>query len=236
MTNELATSRSVINSHITNEPCVTLAYPYCVVPNETVVAQYYIAGRGCAGFLNSSTPADFYNINSYVLGSAGPYTTAASIISLANSATNSQSWCVYLIHSIDVNDDYSPVSSSALQGSVSYLSTNQDKFWVETFGNVVRYIKERNASSVVETANSENSITIQVTNSLDNAIYNYPITLRRPVPAGWPAVAVTQNGRPIAAKPVSLNSTNYVMFDVVPNGGGILLSKTVLPFVRMTAS
>ena len=230
LTNELANSQSTINSYITNESCVTIAYPNCAVPTETTVAQYYIAARGCAGLLNSSTPSDFYNINAYGLGSAGSYTTASSIIGLANSATNSQSWCVYLIHSIDVNDDYSPLSSTVLQTTVNYFSTNQDKFWVETFGNVVRYIQERNASSVTETANSGNSITLQATNNLNNLIYNYPITLRRPVPAGWPAVAVSQNGQPVAAKLVTVNSTNYVMFDVVPNGGDVVLSKTVLPF------
>ncbi|HKW29286.1 MAG TPA: hypothetical protein VJT54_08130, partial [Verrucomicrobiae bacterium] len=75
-----------------------------------------------------------------------------------------------------------------------------------------------------------NNITVQVTNSLDNLVYSYPITLRRPVPANWPAVAVSQNGRAITAKLVTVNSTNYVMFDVVPNGGDVVLSKTVLPF------
>ncbi len=230
LTNELANSQSNINYHVTNELCVTLAYPYCTVPSEAVTAQYYIAARGCSGQLVPSTPPDFYNISSYVLGSAGPYTTGDSIIGLANSATNSHSWCVYLIHSIDVNDDYSPLSSAALQASINYLSTNQDKFWVETFGNVVRYIKERNASSVMETADSGNSITLQVTNDLDHAIYNYPITLHRPLPANWPAAAVSQNNRPVPAKLVTINSTNYVMFDVVPNGGDVILAKTVLPF------
>jgi peptidoglycan/xylan/chitin deacetylase (PgdA/CDA1 family) len=230
LTNELANSQSNINYRVPNELCVTLAYPYCAVPNETVVAQYYIAARGCSGQLVPSTPTDFMNISSFVLGNAGIYTNAANINSLANSATNSHSWCVYLIHSIDINDDYSPLSSAALQACVNYLSTNQDKFWVETFGDVVRYIQERNASSVAETASSADSITVRVTNSLNNLIFNYPITLRRPVPAGWPAVAISQNGQPITVEPVTVNSTNYVMFDVVPNGGDVVLSKTVLPF------
>jgi hypothetical protein len=50
------------------------------------------------------------------------------------------------------------------------------------------------------------------------------------MPTNWPAIAVSQNNQPITAKLVTVNSTNYVMFDVVPNGGDIILSKTVLPF------
>ena len=231
LTNELANSESAINSHITNALCVTLAYPNCAVPaNETLVAQYYIGARGCSGQLVSSTPADFMNISSFVCGSAGSIQNAIQFNSMANSAAATKSWCVYLIHALDGDNGYSPLPSTALQASVDYMRTNQDKFWVETFGNVVRYIQERNASSVAETADSGNSITLQVTNTLNNAIYNYPITLRRPLPANWPAAAVSQNNQPVTAKLVTVNSTNYVMFDVVPNGGDVVLSKTVLPF------
>ena len=231
LTNELANSQSSINSHITNALCVTLAYPNCVVPaNEALVAQYYIGARGCSGSLVPNTPPDFMNISSFVCGSQGSIQTAAQFNSLANSAIAAKQWCVYLIHALDGDNGYSPLPSATLQASVDYMRTNQDKFWVETFGNVVRYIQERNASSVAETINTGNSITLQVTNSLNNAIYNFPITLRRPVPAGWPAAAVSQNNQPLTAKLVTLNSTNYVMFDVMPNGGDIVLSKTVLPF------
>jgi hypothetical protein len=175
------------------------------------------------------------NISSFVLGSAGSYTTAASINSLADSAAAANAWCVYLIHSIDINDDYSPLSSTVLQASVNYMSTNQDKFWVETFGNVVRYIQERNASSVTETANTGSSITIQVTNNLTNpinvtnTIYNYPITIRRPLPTNWLWATVAQNGAPVPTQVVTNNSTNYVMFDVVPNGGDVTIALTNPP-------
>ena len=230
LTNELVNSQSNINVRITNALCVTVAYPNCAVPNETVVAQYYIAARGCSGSLVSSTPLDFMNISSFVCGSAGSIQTVAQFNSLADNAAAAKAWGVYLIHAIDNDNGYSPLPSTTLHASVDYMHTNQNKFWVETFGNVVRYIKERNASSVTETANAGDSITVQVTNNLNNSIYNYPITLRRPVPAGWPAAAVSQNNQPISAKFVTLNSTNYVMFDVVPNGGDVVLLKSVLPF------
>ena len=230
LTNELANSQSNINVRITNELCVTLAYPNCVVPSETVTAQYYIAARICSGSLVPSTPSDFLQISSYILGNTGPYTTGASINGLADNAVTAHAWCVYLIHALDGDNGYSPLPSTALQASVNYMSTNQNKFWVETFGNVVRYIQERNATSVAETSNSGKSITLQVTNNLNNPIYSYPITLRRPLPAGWPAATVAQNGKTVSAQFVTVNSTNYVMFDVVPNGGEVVLTKSVLPF------
>jgi len=229
-TNELANSQAAINANVTTQSCVTLAYPNCVEGSEAVTAAYYIAARGCSGQLVSSMPANFLNISSFVCGSAGSIQTPAQFTNQANAAAAANSWCVYLIHAIDNDNGYSPLSSATLQASVDFFSTNRNRFWVETFGNVVRYIRERNASSVAETSNSGNRLTIQVTNSLNNSIYNCPITLRRPLPANWPAAAVSQNNRQISAQLVTVNSTNYVMFDVVPNGGDVVLTKSVLPF------
>jgi hypothetical protein len=230
-TNEVVGSQATINSNITNQSCLTFAYPNCDNPNSPLIGQCYIAARICSGSLISSSPLAFMTLSSFILGNVGIYTNGPNINNLADSAIGKNQWCVYLIHAIDGDNGYSPLSSTALQESVNYTSTNQSKFWVETFGNVVRYIKERAGSSVVETANTGSSITVQVTNALNNdSIYNYPITLRRPLPDGWAAAAVTQNGQPITAQMVTLNSTNYVMFDVVPNGGDIVLTPSVLPF------
>jgi hypothetical protein len=226
---ELTNSQNAINAHVTNQLCVTLAYPNCSVGNESLVAQYYIAARGCSGSLVPSTPGDFMNISSIILGNTGSFNNAASINGLADNAAASHSWCVYLIHELDNGSGYSPLPSSALQASVNYMSTNQSKFWVETFGNVVRYVKERNASSLTETANTGSSISVQVTNNLDNSIYNYPITIRRPMPTNWLWAAVAQNGAPVQSQIVTNNLQVYVMFDVAPNGGDVTIAQTNPP-------
>ena len=70
-------------------------------------------------------------------------------------------------------------------------------------------------------SNGTTNITLRLTNSLDNTIFNYPITLRRPMPSGWAAAAVAQNGASVPGQIVNGN----LMFDVVPNGGDIVLSK-----------
>jgi oligosaccharide reducing-end xylanase len=231
-TNELAESQAEINAHLTNQLCVTLAYPYCVEADEAITRQYYIAARGCSGELVPATPANFMDISSFVCGPEGSVKTPQDFNNLADRAAAANAWCVYLIHAIDNDKGYSPLPSATLQASVDCLAAHPDKFWVETFGNVVRYIKERDAASVKETSSHGNRITLQVTDNLDNAIYNYPLTLRRPLPAHWSAAAVSQNHQPVKAQIGTVNSTYYVMFDAVPNGGDIILSKTALSAVE----
>jgi hypothetical protein len=144
------------------------------------------------------------------------------------STASSKGWCVFLIHGIDGDGGYSPLSSIVLRASLQYLDTHRSTLWVSTFGNAAKYIRERNAVSVIESNNSDNSITLQVTDTLDNGIYNYPVTIRRPLPAGWTSAKVTQNGQAVDVNVVEVSTTKYVMFDVVPDGGDVVISKSTL--------
>jgi len=105
------------------------------------------------------------------------------------------------------------------------MSANPSKFWVDAFGNVVRYIQERNASSVAELSNSGTNITVQVANNLNNSIYNFPITIRRLLPSGWSSASASQGGNDLGAEIMTVTGTNYVMFDAVPNAGNVTILK-----------
>ncbi|MGA2322458.1 MAG: polysaccharide deacetylase family protein [Sedimentisphaerales bacterium] len=224
-TTELADSQSVINSHITGQQCITLAYPNCVPSDQTLTAQYYIAARHCQGYIEANTPSNFYQISSLICGNQGSVLTAADFNAKFVSTAASKGWCVYLIHGIDSDGGYSPLPSATLRASLQYLDARRNTFWVSTFANVVRYIRERNDVNIAESSNQGTSITLQVTDTLDNVIYNYPVTIRRPLPAGWPSANVSQNGQAVNASIVVANATMYVMFDVVPDGGDVVLSK-----------
>jgi oligosaccharide reducing-end xylanase len=224
-TTELVNSQNTINSHITGQKCLTIAYPYCKPTDQTLTAKYYIGARHCQGFIEANTPANLYQISSIVCGSQGEVKTAADFNAKFEKTAASKGWCVFLIHGIDNDGGFSSLSSETLRASLQYLDTNKGKFWVATFANAVRYIRERNDVSVAESSHSDNSITLKVTGTLDNAIYNYPVTLRRPLPAGWTSAKVSQNGQAAASSIADVNSVKYVMFDVVPDGGEVVLAK-----------
>ncbi len=222
---ELINSQNVINSHIQSQKCITIAYPNCVVGNETLCSQYYIAARGCSGAIVPKTPPDFMNISSIVCGSQGSIQRTSDFINKINAAGSSNGWIVFLIHAIDNESGYSPTSSTELNGALDYLNENKDKYWEATFGNVVRYIKERNNVSVKQVSVEDTLITFDVTDTLDNSIYNYPITIRRVLPQDWTSATISQNGIEINSQIDSVNEKNYIMFDVVPDSGTIHIKK-----------
>jgi peptidoglycan/xylan/chitin deacetylase (PgdA/CDA1 family) len=224
---ELSNSKSTIESNITNQKCVTVAYPFCSPSTLSVTATYYIAGRHCQGWIEPNTPTNMYQISSLICGSAGAVKTAADFNSKFVSVASSKGWCVFLIHGIDNDGGYSPLSSTELRASLQYLDARRSTYWVATFANAVRYIRERNDVSVAESSNTGDSITLQVTDTLDNTIYNYPVTISRPLPDGWQAAKVSQNGQPIKVSVLPGTSGNKIMFDVVPDGGDVALTKTL---------
>lgn len=223
---EIETSQNVINSKITTGKSVTMATPNCAEGNKALCMQYFIAVRGCSGAIESKTPANFNNVSSVICGSLGPIQKASDFNTKADQAAKSKGWLVYLIHGIDNDGGYSPLSSDTLKSSLQHLKENDSKFWVSTFGNVARYIKERNCTSVSETALSETSITVSVTDTLsDNEVFNFPITIRRKLPEGWSSASVTQNGTAVNDTIVEVNSVKYIQFEAVPDGGSVVISK-----------
>jgi oligosaccharide reducing-end xylanase len=215
--NEESDSKNLIQAH-TGQNCVSLAYPYCTVPNESVTSQYYSFARSCNGSLVPSSPSDMLRI-----GAIGPDQNNMNTVS--DNAANGGNWLVWLIHGLDNDAACCPISSSVLQSNINYVAGNPGKWWVDTFGNVSRYIEERNAAVLTVVSNGSSRKTLQLSDNLNNAVFNYPVTLRCPLPAGWQSATVTQNGASVPTRIVN----GKVMFDVVPNGGNIVLEQRRQP-------
>jgi oligosaccharide reducing-end xylanase len=224
---ELKTCNDLVNKNVTNQECLTMAYPYCVKGNDALHKKYFIAARGCQGAIESKTPADMMNVSSIICGAVGSVKVVKDFKSKADQVANQKGWLVYLIHGIDNDGGYSDLSSDTLKASLQYLKANDAKFWVNTFGNVARYVKERNCVSVKETAVNDTTINLAVTDTLkkDNW-YNFPLTFRRTLPTGWTAAGVTQNGKSVTTEIVEVSSVKYIQFDAVPDGGSVVISKS----------
>ena len=220
---EFKNSQESINAHIKGHSCVTIAYPYCVPGNDSLCASFYIAARHCQGYIEPKTPADFMKISSLTTGSVSSIQTVGDFNNRVHKADSLKGWCVFLIHGIDNDGGYSPTQSAVLRAHLAYVKQQTNSYWVAPFGDVVRYIKERNAALIHELSNKPTAITLQVTDTLDNAVYNYPLTIKRALPKHWTSAAVTQNGKKVEAKISKKGTLKYITFDVVPDGGEVIL-------------
>lgn len=222
---ELQQSQSAINSNIPDASCVTIAYPNCVTGDLATVQKYYIAGRICSGAIVPPTPSDFYNISSIAAGSQSSVKLARDFNDKVTLAKVSNGWCVFLLHGIDDDKGYSPLASTELAAHLKFMNDNSQDYWVATFGNVVKYIRERNAVSITETVLNSDSLKLLVKDNLDHSIYNLPVTLRRKLPEGWTSVHVYAGKKQIKSEISLIGNGKYVVFDAVPDQDDIYLVK-----------
>ncbi len=221
---ELSQSQNIINSNIRNASCVILAYPYCDVGDIPTIGKYYIAGRICSGSIEPGTPADFYRISSIIAGSQGSVKTASDLNNKVSLAKSSGGWCVFLFHGIDDDGGYSPFQSSELGLHLDYMNSHIADYWIATFGQVVKYIKERDAISLIETVITPDSLQLSVTDNMDDALYNVPVTIRRVLPRAWKNARIYVNNRLIPCNISPAGNVKYVTFEAVPDEGLIYLS------------
>ena len=222
---ELQNSQTIIKANVPTAKCETIAYPNCVLGDLPNIQTYYLAGRICSGAIMPSTPPDFYNLSSIITGNTGSIQTAAAFNAKVEAAKTAKGWCVFLTHGIDNDGGYSPTQSTELAAHLAYMNTNIADYWVATFAGVVKYIKERNAVAVTETAVSTDLLHLTVSSNLDNAVYNVPITLRRLLPPTWTGAKLTLGGSAVASTIATVGSAKYIVFDAVPNQGEISLTK-----------
>ncbi len=220
-------SHDAIIKNVPGEKAVSMAYPYCEPPGDAEVLKYFIAGRICNEQINNKTPGNFAQIGANGVGAGGGnYTNdAAGINAIADQAVSKNGWAVYMHHGIGSDThSWAITNLNEMKKHLDYLDKNRGRIWAETFGNVARYIKERDAVSLVVKSSTDSKITISLSDNLTDSIFNYPLTIRRLLPDGWTTATVLQMGKPVVDSVVTIDSKKYIMFHAVPDGGDIVIT------------
>ena len=226
---EISSAKNSIKTHIPGQNCNTLIYPNCIVPNKTLVAQNYIAGFNCSTQdLAQKTPGDWFEVPIFMTGSQG-LSSYSEIVSKIQNAISHKGWVAFMTFGIVGKDNgsvsYSPTNLDAISGTLTWLKNN-GSVWVSTACNVAMYAKERDASTFAEISSTSTSATYSLTHSIADAVcaYDYPLSLRVPIPEGWTKLELTQ-----AETAIPFTSDDYfVYFDAIPNGGDIILHNSLL--------
>src|ERR1035437_45773 len=215
---ELYQSKKTIEQKISNQKCITIAYPYNAhntnVNNKT--AQFYESARGGSNIpMDSSlTGSGFYTIGAKEEQFNTPRnSTQDDLDELQDFETYEQSsitdgkWGMLMAHDVvpfsQLTDSlqqisWNSISTEWLTSLCQWVKQKSDRnlVWVETMGNIVRYMKEREQFQYTVIALTDTTIQINVTDSgLDNQIYNYPLTVDITVPPDWQWVMVSQGSR-----------------------------------------
>jgi peptidoglycan/xylan/chitin deacetylase (PgdA/CDA1 family) len=136
-------------------------------------------------------------------------------------ANKNNTWLVLVFHGID-GMGYEALPSTMLDEYFKYIKSKNNQLWVATFGNVARYMREREHAKV-SAIEKNGKVTVTLTHSLDNSMYDLPLTLKTYVPSKWKKASVKQgkNNKQLAI--AKDDKGHYVLYQADANSTVIIL-------------
>ena len=83
-------------------------------------------------------------------------------------------------HALD-GSRYGPVTEGEFRHFLNHISTKD--LWVDTFGAVTRYLRERESASLYVVSISSEGMVLRLTDNLDDVVYGEELTVRSE--GGW---------------------------------------------------
>jgi len=140
-----------------------------------------------------------------------------------STTARTDTWLVLVIHGVD-GIGYEALPHTLLQSYFEYIKSNENKLWVATFGDVTKYLRERE-SVKTGTVLNKGIIEVKFTNTLNTNMYNVSLTFKTYIPSAWKTVIVSQGKYRHIEKPLCDKNGCYVLYQVAVNGGNITISK-----------
>ena len=234
MANEVIKSGEILREIFPNQRVLTFAYPgisklgnvhgYDKVYKEIreLVSQHYVAGRG---FFSSGYDEIGAISWDYTQCATMSDSSIDTILRNLDGAKGNNRLYVYLAHGIDDGPNHN-ITRENLEKICQKVSAlvEEGAVWSAHYEEAALYLRE--AESAVMTISGDSSeIRVTLEDSLDDEIYNFPLTLRINVPDTYPAVRVVQGERVSYAVAYEKGGAWVCDIDVLPNGEEAVITK-----------
>ena len=182
-----------------------------------LIADTYIAARydsdlaGNGAYLDSVKEYNYMNGGFIRTDHVANGTIAARLEDAANGGIHTFS----LHTSTETGGD---ITLSAMEEVCRMLSeyVKEGKIWNTHYEDAILYVKEAQNSSVSVSGGSD-KISVTLTDTLDDSIYDYALTVRVKVPASWQACKVTQGNDVSYAVAKTVDGDRVVDINIVPD-------------------
>lgn len=223
---EARKSKHILDS-VLEQQTLTFDYPYGTVSDllyDSVRNAGHIAGRGVWPPSNyrynfATTDNDYYNLRTVGVGGSG-VTTLASYASYLTKVIKGGGFITYLYHGVGKSGDYANISTTMFNAQLDTVLSLKDKIWITTVANAVKYHKEANCATMSLVEKDETSLTISLSDTLVDSIYNQSLTLKV-YNEGNLFSSATQNGNDIE---IIYQNEEYALIRAIPDGGNIVLT------------
>jgi peptidoglycan/xylan/chitin deacetylase (PgdA/CDA1 family) len=252
---ELYRSKKSVEHKIPDHKVIDLAYPYSEYDNDVInyTRNYYEAARAISdGPVDSALSGlAFYNIGSLVIIFSQPRNTPADdldelqeFFDYIDTTVARGDWGLLQAHDVIPFDSiataagaYQPISVQWFDPACQFISDAEQngQLWVAPMRDVIRYMKERNSYIYNIVSTTDTSIIINITDTLDNSIYDFPLTADIVVPSDWSTVSVFQGSFYDYTSSFLSGNNNIIETSVIPDGGNLILYKGLISDINQYA-
>ncbi len=247
---ELYQSKIFIEQKIPAEKCISLNYPYTLHNNyvDSAASLFYENGRTLGQVPNDSslTEEDWFGLKAKVVSFNQPRNSVEddldelyTFLEWTQNSINNHKWGMIIIHDVVPFTQlpelvgqgiYEPISNEWFTSLCDFLwARSSDKeVWVETVGNITRYIKERDAAEYQIISSSNQLIEITLTDNLNDEVFDYPLSAYIKVPGDWNYVRLHQ-GNFIDTLEVIEKDTDWVVLAKITPDKGLIRLTPVTP-------
>lgn len=219
---ELEDSHEDLINIFGNNSMLTFAYPWGSYNSSVkeLVKKNYVAARSANTGYNSISYFDKYSLYVQTFSEGTSYNTANVWLEFA--AENGL-WLVEMHHDV-FNDNFSR--------HLEYIKMNQDKIWCSTISDFIKYSEEyRNAKVTCDYCN-DSIFTIRLDDSLDDNIYDHPLSLKLKIPDNWEEISFSND---IPFETVHSGKNSFVLFEAKPDNTHIIIKpQRVSPYIKET--
>ncbi len=213
----------------------TLAYPGGTNPDKNdhaAAAKYFIAARGTAGMFNQANKIDYNNTNS--VGGAASLDAGHKWAGLPNTITLNpaqkliyRAWVCMHFHSL-ANDQYPKAKAgqdkkTEAAAMLAYLHEHVNDFWVGTFTEIAEYGQERDSATLTH-AVVDKSVKLNITDTMDDKLYDYPLTVKVRIDPAWTTASASQGSKDVPVKIIDHDGGKFALVGVIPDRGDVMLT------------
>lgn len=130
-------------------------------------------------------------------------------------------WLVLVFHGVD-GVGWEAIPGDTLDQFFQTIHANGGDLWVATFQDVTRYMRERMTGQAMA-SREKNQIRVQLSHSLDPALYDLPLTLRTTLPDRWKKVRVSQQGETLAVETGYDQRGRFITYQANPNAEPVII-------------
>ena len=184
-----------------------------------IIGEHYVGMRNTGGDVDTMPFANTYSVKSHTVKNTD---TATDWKSLTQSAQRTGGVLVFLFHHIE-NSPTNPLRADKDQTDIyfKWLGTEKEagRVWNPYLEDAMLYSEEMRTARI-DARLYEDRITVHLTDEMDDAIYDHPLTLRIPIPAGYDSVT-TDGGKVLY--PTVRDGVPCVLIDMIPDSDPVTI-------------